>query len=121
VQVTASPYLSSPLYRAIPNNGALPHFSPIGVSCKRLLGWMGCIGALALTFAGGAKHASVFCGEGKLELTESAREFQKGSAPQNRLARSGGEEETGPDTPCLLLLLRLQQLLPFFEHPKDCL
>lgn len=38
-------------------------------------------------------------GEGKLELTESAREFQKVSAPQSRRARSEGEEATGPVTP----------------------
>jgi hypothetical protein len=36
--------------------------------------------------------------KGKLELTESAREFQKVSAPQSRLARSEGEEATGPAT-----------------------
>jgi len=93
--------------------------SPIAVSRNHLLGWMGCVRALALTFAGGAKHAGVFCGEGKLELTESAREFQKDSAPQNRLARSGGEETTGPDTPCLLVVLRLQQLVPLLEDPID--
>ena len=58
------------------------------------------------------------CGEGKLELTESAREFQKVSAPQSRLARSGGEEAPGPDTPDLLFL-RLQHLLPLLEHPVD--
>jgi hypothetical protein len=84
----------------------------------RLAGWMGCVEALALTFAEGAKHASLFNGEGKLELTESVREFQKASIPQNRIARSGGGEATCPDTP-RLFLLRLQQLLPLLEHPKD--
>ena len=74
--------------------------------------------ALALTSAGRAKFASLLSGEGKLELTESAREFQKVSAPQSRLARSGGEEAPGPDTPDLFLL-RLQQLLPLLEHPED--
>ncbi len=71
------------------------------------MSWMWCVRALALTFARGAKHASVFSKEGKLELTESARGFQEDSAPQSRLVRSGGEEATGPDTPRLLLLLRL--------------
>jgi len=60
----------------------------------------------------------MLCGKGKLELTESAREFQKVSAPQSRLAHSGGEEATGPDTP-VLLLLRLQQFLPLLEHSID--
>ena len=78
----------------------------------------GCDRALALTSAGRAIFASLLCGEGKLELTESAREFQKVSAPQSRLARSEGEEATGPVTPDLLLL-RLQQLLPFLEYPKN--
>ena len=74
--------------------------------------------ALALTSAGRAKFASLLWGEGKLELTESAREFQKVSAPQSRLARSGGEEATGPVTPALLFL-RLQQLLPLLKHGED--
>jgi len=63
------------------------------------LSHLGSVRALALTSAGRAKFASLLCGEGKLELTESAREFQKVSAPQSRCARSGGEEATGPDTP----------------------
>lgn len=50
--------------------------------------------ALARTFVGRARFAGLLCGEGKLELTESAREFQKVSSPQSRLARSGGEEAT---------------------------
>jgi len=78
----------------------------------------GCVRALAWTFSGRAKFASLLCGEGKLELTESAREFQKVSAPQSRLARSGGEEATGIDTP-RLFFLRLQHLLPLLEHPID--
>ena len=45
----------------------------------------GCVRALALTCAGRAKFASLLFGEGKLELTESAREFQKVSAPQSDL------------------------------------
>ena len=71
---------------------------PIAAGRSSLMSWMCCVKALALTFAGEAKHAIVFCREGKLELTESARGFQEDSAPQNRLARSGGEEATGPDT-----------------------
>ena len=78
----------------------------------------GCVRALSRTFAGRAKLASLLCGEGKLELTESAREFQKVSAPQSRRARSGGEEATGPVTPDLLFL-RLQQLLPLLEHGEN--
>ena len=78
----------------------------------------GCVRALAWTFAGRAKFASLLCGGGKLELTESAREFQKVSAPQSRIARSEGEEATGPATPNLLFL-RLQHLLPLLEHPVD--
>jgi hypothetical protein len=41
--------------------------------------------ALALTSAGRAIFARLLYGEGKLELTESAREFQKVSAPQQEL------------------------------------
>jgi len=78
----------------------------------------GCVRALSRTFAGRAKLASLLCGEGKLELTESAREFQKVSAPQSRLARSGGEEATGLGTPDLLFL-RLQQLLALLEHGEN--
>lgn len=78
----------------------------------------GCFRALARTFVARARFASLLCGEGKLELTESAREFQKVSAPQSRLARSGGEEATGPDTPDLFFL-RLQHLLSLLEHSID--
>jgi hypothetical protein len=59
----------------------------------------GGVRALARTFARRAKFARLLCGEGKLELTESAREFQKVSAPQSRLTRSGGEEATGLTRP----------------------
>jgi len=71
---------------------------------------------LARTFTGRAKFGSLLCGEGKLELTESAREFQKVSAPQSRLARSGGEEATGSNTP-VLFFLWLQHFLSLFEYP----
>lgn len=65
-----------------------------------------------------SEEAEAVRGEGKLELTESAREFQKVSAPQSGRARSGGEEATGPVTPDLFLL-RLQHLLALLEDPVD--
>jgi hypothetical protein len=98
---------------------SMPFVSPTtSIRSDLSISHQGCVRALARTFAGRAKFASLLCGEGKLELTESAREFQKVSAPQSGLARSGGEEAPGPVTPDLLFL-RLQQLLPLLEHGED--
>jgi len=81
----------------------------------------GCVSTFVLTFTGKVGFASLFCG-GRKAGTDRVNEGIPEELPLHRagIARSGGEEALGT-THTRLLLLRLQDLLPFLEDSIDCL
>ena len=91
------------------------HLQP---ACDPILALSGCDRALALIFAERANVACQLCGEGKPELTESVKKFQKFQATGAGAACSGGADVIGSVIPDLFLL-RLQHLFALFEDPVD--